>query len=121
MNKRILIVDDDLAVLEALKREIRFNNKDLEVEYTINPLYALDLIEEHHFDMVIVDQRMPAITGIEIIRDLKKISPKTKRVLMSAYDDMDLLISNFNDKNIDYYISKPWLRRDIRDIICKIN
>ncbi|MBF4692722.1 response regulator [Fusibacter ferrireducens] len=117
MDKKILIVDDEAQICAALKREIDWLKLPIEVMTTINPMYAMDLIEQNDFSMIVCDQRMPSISGIEIIQFCKKRKPYIIRVLMSAHDDMDLLIHNFNQQNIDYFISKPWFRKDVHQII----
>ncbi len=116
-KKKILIVDDEKGILDALKREIDWMKLQIEIVTTINPMYAMDLIDSGEFAMVIVDQRMPSISGMDVIRHAKKTHPEVLRVLMSAYDDMDLLIMNFNQQNIDFFISKPWIRKDIHHIV----
>ena len=116
-NKKILIVDDESQIGGALKREIDWLKLPIEVVTTINPMYAMDLIEQNDFSMIICDQRMPSISGEEIIRFCKKRKPYIIRVLMSAYEDTDLLVHNFNQQNIDYFISKPWIRKDVHQII----
>ena len=117
MNKRVLVVDDEQQVLDALKREIDWLKLPIDVVTTINPMYAMDLIEQDDFSMIICDQRMPSISGEDIVRFCKKKKPYILRVLMSAYEDSDLLIHNFNQQNIDFFISKPWFRKDIHQIM----
>ena len=117
MNKRIFLVDDEQQVLDALKREIDWLKLPVDVVTTINPMYAMDLIDQNDFSMIICDQRMPSISGEDIVRFCKKKKPYIIRVLMSAYEDSDLSIHNFNQQNIDFFISKPWFRKDIHQIV----
>ncbi|KUO58096.1 MAG: hypothetical protein APF84_16820 [Gracilibacter sp. BRH_c7a] len=114
-KQKILIVDDEINILRALKRLLKQYN--LETLITTSSEEALEIIENNSIDLVISDQRMPKMTGIELLLKVKKNSPGTIRILMSGYSDTDVFINAINNGIITYYIAKPWVNEEIVKII----
>jgi len=110
----ILSVDDDREVLAAIERDLR---KQYRPRYRIvtatSGLEALDAARELKrrgtpIALFLVDQRMPAMTGTQLLVELRKLYPDTKRVLLTAYADTDAAIAAINDIGLHYYLMKPW-------------
>jgi thioredoxin reductase (NADPH) len=110
----IIIVDDDQQVLRAIQRDIR--NKYRE-EYRIasseSANEALELIKElklknESVGLFISDQRMPEMDGITFLEKAREIFPDAKRVLLTAYSDIEAAIQAINNIKLDYYLLKPW-------------
>ena len=92
MNSRnypILIVDDEESVSRALTRVLRDRFED--IESTCDPRQAMEMIQQKTYAMIISDQRMPNITGVELLLTAKELSPHTVRILISGYTDIGVL------------------------------
>ena len=115
MNKPvILVVDDDPQVLAAVRRDLRGRYRE---QYTTlsasSGEEALDTTRElksrgNALAMVISDQRMPDMLGHEVLARVRELYPLTRRLLLTAYSDIEAAIKAINDAHIDHYLSKPW-------------
>jgi thioredoxin reductase (NADPH) len=110
----IIAVDDDPAVIRSVERDLRSRYAD---EYRIlgasSGAEGLEVVTEltRRGDAValfVVDQRMPEITGIELLREALPLQPDAKRVLLTAYADTEVAITAINEIGLDHYILKPW-------------
>lgn len=110
----ILAVDDDAAVLGAVERDLRQHYKaDYRVLKASSGAEALEAARElatrnTPVAMFLVDQRMPGMTGIELLREVSPLHPASRRVLLTAYADTDVAIAGINDIALDHYLMKPW-------------
>ena len=110
----LVIVDDDAQVLGALKRDIRNHYRDeYKIVATESANEALDLIKElklknESVALFISDQRMPDMDGVVFLEKTNEIFPEAKKVLLTAYSDIDAAIKAINDVKLDYYLLKPW-------------
>jgi putative two-component system response regulator len=69
---------------------------------------AIDLLNEHLVDLIICDQRMPEITGDQVLSHALQVQPEAIRILLTGYTDIDSLQISINDAHIYKYITKPW-------------
>ena len=110
----ILAVDDDPVVSQAIVRDLRRRyGADYRIIPTTSGAAALDLLHEltlrdRSVALVVSDQRMPEMTGIEMLAEVRRLSPDTKLLLLTAYADTDVAIRAINDIALDYYMFKPW-------------
>lgn len=110
----ILVIDDDLEVGRAVERDLqRQYGQDYRVLRTDSGTAALELVERLHLRgdpvaLLVADQRMPGMTGVEFLERAIAIVPRVKRVLLTAYADTDAAIRAINAVRIDYYLMKPW-------------
>jgi response regulator RpfG family c-di-GMP phosphodiesterase len=103
---KILIVDDEAQVLSSLADLLR---KDFYIFATTDVDEAQRLLISHNmFSLVISDQRMPVLTGAELLARACKTSPDTARILLTGYSDIDAVIDAVNQGMITKYITKPW-------------
>ncbi|HEY2466536.1 MAG TPA: FAD-dependent oxidoreductase [Terracidiphilus sp.] len=115
MNKPILlIVDDDPQVLAAVRRDLRSRYRE---SYTVmsaaSGQEALETARElkkrgDSLALIISDQRMPGMLGTEVLAKSRETYPLARRVLLTAYSDIDAAIRAINDAHLDHYLSKPW-------------
>ncbi len=123
MNSKytILCIDDEVSILNALKRI--FFDKKYNAITTTNGEHALKILKSEKVNVIISDQRMPGMTGIEILKSAKIISPDTVRIMLTGYADFNVTIEAINEGEIYKYINKPWdddeLLKIIEDIIRK--
>lgn len=105
-KSKVLIVDDETEVLSSIADLLR---KDFHVFTTIDVREALDLLaSETVFSLVISDQRMPVMTGAELLARAASLSPDTARILLTGYADIDAVIEAVNQGHIAHYVTKPW-------------
>lgn len=107
----ILIIDDEKDNLEALQRLLR---SQYDVAIANSPFEALKLIQKKQFHVVVSDQRMPEMTGVELLEKIKKLSPTTTRILLTGYTDIESVIDAINRGNIYRYVAKPWDPEDLK-------
>ena len=115
MNKPVLlIVDDDPQVLAAVRRDLRGRYRE---SYTVisasSGEEALATIRElkargDSLAIIISDQRMPGMHGTEVLARSRDVYPLARRVLLTAYSDIDAAIKAINEAHLDHYLSKPW-------------
>lgn len=110
----LLLVDDDPQVLRALARDMRARyKKDYRIMSTDDPEEAIASLKElkrsaEDVALFISDQRMPRITGVELLERSKEFFPEAKRMLLTAYSDIETAIRAINEVDLDYYLLKPW-------------
>jgi len=115
MPKPILLsVDDDSDVLRAIERDLR---SQYGAEYRVigsdSPGSALDLLKQlkvrnDSVALLLADQRMPQMDGVEFLQEARDIFPDAKRALLTAYADTSAAISAINQASINYFFLKPW-------------
>ncbi|MBZ0185943.1 MAG: response regulator [Candidatus Obscuribacterales bacterium] len=101
----ILVVDDEVANLSLLKRVL---GRDYEVVEATNGTDALVLLEKHEVSLIITDQRMPGMTGVQLLERSLPTSPNAIRMLLTGYTDAEALIGAINEGHVYKYIPKPW-------------
>ncbi|OJJ23063.1 fused response regulator/thioredoxin-disulfide reductase [marine bacterium AO1-C] len=116
MSKKPIIfaVDDEPQVLSALQRDLRKQyRKNYKVMSTTSVKEALETLQElknknETVAIFLSDQRMPEMLGVEYLEKAMEFYPNAKRVLVTAYSDIEAAIKGINDVQLDYYITKPW-------------
>jgi diguanylate cyclase (GGDEF)-like protein/PAS domain S-box-containing protein len=105
-SRTLLLVDDEASILSSLKRLLRQDG------YTIltasGAEQGLELLAIHPVDVVVSDQRMPGISGIEFLRRIKTLHPHTVRLVLSGYTDLQAVTDAINEGAIYKFLTKPW-------------
>jgi thioredoxin reductase (NADPH) len=110
----ILAVDDDPPVLRAVERDLRARyGQDQRIVAADSGQRGVDVLGELRLRgtpvaAIVTDQRMPGMTGIELLAKAVELAPDAKRVLLTAYADTDVAIEAINSVRLDHYILKPW-------------
>jgi thioredoxin reductase (NADPH) len=110
----ILAVDDEPEVIQAVQRDLRARySNDYRVVWAGGGQEAIDTLrtlalQDTPVALMLVDQRMPSVTGIDVLRETLEIHPNTKRALLTAYADTEAAIQAINEVGLDHYIMKPW-------------
>jgi thioredoxin reductase (NADPH) len=110
----ILSVDDDPEVLGAIERDLRQHYRnDYRILKAGSAHEALDAATQLKqrgtpVALFLVDQRMPEMTGTDLLREVMKLHPDSRKVLLTAYADTEAAISCINDVGLDHYLLKPW-------------
>ncbi|MEM6342406.1 MAG: histidine kinase [Bacteroidota bacterium] len=113
---RILYVDDESDNLFAFKAVFR---RSYEIHTALSGHEALEMVENMRFDLVISDQKMPGMTGVALLGQLKERFPDTIRMVMTGYSDLQSIIDAINQGQIYYYIAKPWKADELKLILDK--
>ncbi len=101
----LLVVDDEVRSLETLKRILE---DDFEVMTAENTERAEAILETEWVQIILCDQRMPDITGVEFLKQVRERWPDVIRMIISGYTDSEDIISAINEAGIYHYVTKPW-------------
>lgn len=112
----VLYVDDEIDNLNAFKAVFR---RDFEVFIAESANEGMKIIEnkENDIHIVLTDQRMPNITGVEFLASLVKDFPQIMRVLVTGYADLATVIDAINKGEVYRYVSKPWDNVELKNLI----
>jgi response regulator RpfG family c-di-GMP phosphodiesterase len=107
----ILIVDDEEIVLVALRDTLL--REGYEVIASPHAIHALSVLKEREFSVVITDQQMPMVSGLEFLAQVREIQPEATRILITAVLSLSTVIDAINKGEIYRFIVKPWLREEL--------
>jgi serine/threonine-protein kinase len=111
---RILFVDDEERILTALKTIFRSR---YHVLTATNGKEALDFISKFKIPVIVSDQRMPGMLGVELLRRARDISPDSVRILLTGYSDLASIVGSINDGEVYRFISKPWDNQELQLVV----
>jgi len=112
----ILVVDDEQDNLDAFRFNFR---KTFDILTATSGAEALQILEGLGKDIAVVvtDQRMPKMTGVELLREVRERSPETVGIILTAFTDVDVLIEAINLGQVYRYITKPWDAKEVRGVL----
>jgi len=108
----ILIVDDEPGILNSLLR--LFRKEGYRLLTASDGQAGLDIMAQEPVDLVISDQRMPGMSGVEFLRKVKEKYPDTIRIVLSGYSHVDTITSAINEGNVYKFVTKPWVDEDLK-------
>lgn len=111
---RVLYLDDEEPNLFSFKAAFR---RDFEVHTCDEPHKAVRMLDEHEFHVVLSDQRMPRISGVEFFELIMPDHPDISRVLVTGYADTDAVVDAINKGQVYRFVSKPWNEEELRGVI----
>jgi CheY-like chemotaxis protein len=116
-QRTLLLVDDEPNVVSALKRLFR---RDGHAILTANSgEEGLQVLAQAKVDVIISDQRMPGMTGVEFLREAKKHYPDTIRIVLSGYTELQSVTDAINEGAIYRFLTKPWVDEQLREQVHK--
>ncbi len=101
----ILVVDDEADILFSLQALLR---RDFEVHVAPSGADALDLLRRHPVHVIMTDQRMPGMTGVELLGQARQECPEAIRIVFTGYADLKAVVDAINRVEIYRYLTKPW-------------
>ena len=113
----ILCVDVDVGSLNAVRRCLR--NEPYEVITATSSDEAFGWLMERPVDLVIADERMPGLSGTDLLREIRRRSPRTARALMTAYRSASV-VRNGLEAGVDTFFFKPWDNKILRDAVQRL-
>lgn len=111
---KLLFVDDEERILNALRSVFR---NQYNVFTASSGPEAMEFLKRFRPHVVISDQRMPEMTGVEFLRQVKDFAPQTVRILLTGYSDLASIVGSINDGEVFRFISKPWDNTEIQKTI----
>lgn len=111
MTYKIMIVDDEPANLRTLLRLFR---QEYQVITAESGAEALTLLQQHDVALMISDQRMPQMTGTELMKKAVEVRPQMVKILLTGYTDIGALIESINSGLVYRYLTKPWNNDDLQ-------
>ncbi len=114
IKQTILVVDDEPETVDSLFDTFSDNYK---VHKAFSAKEALEIIETNQIDLVISDQLMPEITGVEFFEQTGKNHPNIGKIILTGYLEDKAITDGINKGSVDKYLSKPWEEEDILKIV----
>lgn len=116
MTYKILIVDDEAANIRLLERLFR---QDYQVLTALSGNEALDILTQHEIALIITDQRMPGMTGVELLKRASEMRRQTLRIILTGYTDVNTLVDAINSGVVYKYVTKPWDNTDLKQTVSR--
>jgi serine/threonine protein kinase/response regulator RpfG family c-di-GMP phosphodiesterase len=113
---RVLFVDDEERILTALRSVFRGR---YHVFTATSGEQAFEFLERFRVHLIVSDQRMPGMLGVELLRRAKELSPNTVRILLTGYSDLASIVGSINEGEVYRFINKPWNNQDIQAIVAE--
>ena len=110
---RLLVVDDENLALNLVKRVFE-PESDIEVHATTSAVRGLEMAMLHDIDLVITDQRMPEMDGLQFLARIREVRPRALRVLLTAFPDTHVALKAINEGLVYRFVLKPWEPEDMR-------
>ncbi|MDG2220563.1 MAG: response regulator [Rubripirellula sp.] len=110
----ILLVDDEPEILHSLKGLLR---REFTLHTAETGPQALEILRQHAIQVIMTDQRMPQMTGAQLLGQAKAISPDTIRILFTGYADIKAVVDAVNQGQVYRYLTKPWDPDELVDLL----
>lgn len=110
----ILLVDDEERILRSLRMLFLGT---YEIRMTTDANEAIRILCDECVHVIVSDQRMPIMLGVELLRTAREISPATMRILLTGYSDLNASIASVNEGEIFRYLLKPWNAEEVRQVV----
>ncbi|HEY1077413.1 MAG TPA: response regulator [Fontimonas sp.] len=116
VKARVLFVDDEPRVLTTMRMLFR---SQYEVHIADSGAMALAFLKNNAVDVIVSDQRMPGMTGIEMLRTARELNPNAMRILLTGYSDLNAIIGSINDGEIFRFVNKPWSNEELSSTVAR--
>lgn len=113
----VLFVDDESMILRAIQRQLV--RSPYRVLIANDAAEALAIARVEHIDVVVSDHRMPNITGVELLKELRALYPRILRVMLTGAIDMDGMVHAINDSQVFAMLTKPWSRDELDAVLAR--
>jgi class 3 adenylate cyclase/FixJ family two-component response regulator len=110
----VLLVDDEPRVLDSLEALLAMDHRILRAG---DPQAALERLREQDVAVVVSDQRMPGMTGTELLTRCREVAPDTVRLLLTAFTDIEAMMASINAAGVHHFLLKPWDPHELRHVV----
>jgi len=111
---RLLFVDDEQRVLNSMRVMFR---REFDLFLASHGAEALDIVKDKDIDVIVADHRMPKMTGVEVLSRVRALSPRTVRILLTGYADLDAVEGSINESEVFRFLTKPCAPKQLRETI----
>src|SRR5215470_3652321 len=111
---RLLFVDDEQRVLNSMRIMFR---RQFDLFLASHGAEALDIVKDKNIDVIVADHRMPKMTGVEVLSKVRTLSPRTVRILLTGYADLDAVEGSINESEVFRFLTKPCAPKQLRETI----
>ncbi len=111
---RLLFVDDEQRVLNSMRIMFR---RQFDLFLASHGAEALDIVKDKDIDVIVADHRMPKMTGVEVLSKVRAMSPRTVRILLTGYADLDAVEGSINESEVFRFLTKPCAPKQLRETI----
>src|SRR5215470_5180738 len=111
---RLLFVDDEQRVLNSMRIMFR---RQFDLFLASHGAEALDIVKDKNIDVIVADHRMPKMTGVEVLSKVRALSPRTVRILLTGYADLDAVEGSINESEVFRFLTKPCAPKQLRETI----
>lgn len=112
----LILVDDEERILRSLGMLFR---SQYDVRMTTDARQALAWVEASPPDVIVSDQRMPLMTGAQLLREVRQRAPDTMRLLLTGYAELDAVVASVNEGEIFRFVQKPWDAQNLRETVAQ--
>jgi serine/threonine-protein kinase len=112
----LLLIDDEERMLRSLSMLFRGQYR---LHATTDPQVALSTLAREPVHVIVSDQRMPLMRGSDLLREVKRVSPATMRILLTGYSEVDAIVASVNEGEIFRYVNKPWQAEHLRNTVAQ--
>ncbi len=113
--RTVLFVDDEVNILRAVQRLLR--HEEMEVVCASRASEAIDLLDRHNAQVVVSDQRMPEMSGVDLLSQIRERHPQVVRMMLTGYTEMNIAVEAINRGEIYRLITKPWNDEELKAIL----
>ncbi len=113
---KVLFVDDEKRVLNSMRALFR---RDYELHLTTDGAEAIRIAEQESVDVIIADQRMPGLSGVEVLGEVRRRAPSAVRILLTGYADLDAIEGSINIGEVFRFLSKPCPPQELRETLAE--
>lgn len=111
---RLLFVDDEQRVLNSMRIMFR---RHYDLYLASHGSEALDIVDREQIDVIVADHRMPQMTGVEVLSHVRSRSPRTVRILLTGYADLDAVEGSINESEVFRFLTKPCPPQQLKDTV----
>lgn len=113
---RVLFVDDERRILTTMRMLFR---GDYQMFFANSANEAIEFLKRETVDVVVSDQRMPGMTGVDLLREAKDLRPEAMRILLTGYSDLNAIIGSINEGEIFRFVNKPWDNKELKATVAQ--
>ncbi len=104
-NRHLLVIDDEIEIARSIYRQFR---RQYKVYTATNGNDALEIMEKNPVQVVLSDQRMPGMTGVDFFSKIKDKYPEALKLILTGYSDIEAVVGAINEGQVFRYLTKPW-------------
>lgn len=116
----VLLVDDEPDIRDSLQMLLEAGLENIQVASAESGALALEILQRRPVDLIITDYKMPGMNGLEFLQRAQKIAPKTPRILVTAFPDLEIAIRAINEAGIENFFTKPFEPDQVLDVVRSI-